>query len=78
MTTNHKPASYLAFANIQIAAEAFLTNVIGDQTELTRVLKSGNKFNSRFPTALAEEFSQKFKVPDYFDSPGRVNSRRCM
>ena len=33
MTTNHNPGAYLAFANLQMAAEAFLQQAIGDDKE---------------------------------------------
>jgi hypothetical protein len=58
-------ATYFKYANLQMAAEAFLTNPDGtikiDKAYIT-ALEDGNGHPSRFPTLLAEEFASTWEV----------------
>ncbi len=60
-------SDYLKYANLQMAAEAFLNNAgvtsySGDA--LIAALKSGNGHNSRFTETQAEDFAAHWKVLD--------------
>ena len=62
MTTNNV-ATYLAFANLQMAAEADLFSVINlEGKELSDQLIVGNKRSSVFTQPLADAFAKEWKV----------------
>lgn len=57
MTTSLTIADYLKYANLQMAAEAFLTNPDGTvKTDLITALKTGNNYASRFTDGEALKF----------------------
>ena len=59
-------ASYLKYAHVQMAAEAFLidpdTNAIVIDDRYRQALIAGNGFNSKFPVSLAAEFRANWEV----------------
>ena len=75
MAANHQPGAYLAFANLQMAAEAFLKKAADTQlkSDLIDALEKGNKYNSKFIETGAADFASKFVVEKYFDNPARTD-----
>jgi hypothetical protein len=64
-------ATLLAFANVQMAAEAiFPRGFTGTGNPLRDILVEGNSRNSRFPPVLAGQFSQEWAVLDHCDDTG--------
>jgi hypothetical protein len=58
-------ARLLAFANVQIAAEAiFPRGFTGTGNPLKDFLVEGNSRNSKFPDVLAGQFSEEWAVLD--------------
>jgi len=60
-------ATYLKYANLQMAAEAFLVDTTGKTLSgkpLVDALVYGNGHPSRFPALVAEEFAKDWKVVD--------------
>jgi Ca2+-binding RTX toxin-like protein len=61
---NNLAQSFLRFANLQMASEAFLQGVsVGtEQPRLATLLVAGNSHASRFPDALAQKFADEYEV----------------
>ena len=61
---NNLASKYLKFANLQIAAEAFLQNRNVDslQADIRADIEEGNTHTSKFPSILAEQFAQDWVV----------------
>jgi len=62
-------ADYLKYANLQMAAEAFLKDPSTGEERYTgealiRALKAGNNHASKFPPALAADFADHWVVVD--------------
>ena len=59
-------SSYLKYAHVQMAAEAFLykpgTKEIVEGDSYLNALIAGNEFNSKFPESLAAEFAANWEV----------------
>ena len=75
MATPTRIADYYAYANLQLAAEAFLrdeaTGVLRDtDEELVRALERGNDHASAFPRPLAQTFADNWRALDQ-----RANTR---
>ena len=69
MVTPTRIADYYTYANLQMAAEAFLrdeaTDVLRDtDEELVRALERGNDHASAFPRPLAQTFAANWRVLD--------------
>ena len=82
-------ATYLKFANLQMAAEAFLTDQAGALLKdelLANALIAGNHHTSRFPEVVAQEFLNDYEIvaqqpntsTGFSGSPGGVSSRRWL
>jgi hypothetical protein len=54
--------TYLKYANVQMAAEAFLEQGTNGEKTLEATLIEGNKRSSLFPDTLAKNFSEHWKV----------------
>jgi hypothetical protein len=61
MATNDV-TTYLKYANIQMAAEAFIEQVTREEKSLQATLIEGNKRSSLFPELLATDFAAHWKV----------------
>ena len=58
-------ADYLKYANLQMAAEAFLVNPDGFvKDDILRALLDGNKRSTKFTQPQAEEFNKLWQVVD--------------
>ncbi len=58
-------ADYLKYANLQMAAEAFLVNPDGFvKDDILRALFDGNKRSTKFTQPQAEDFNKLWQVVD--------------
>ena len=69
--TTPTTADYLKYANLQMAAEAFLVNPDGSiKDDISTALKAGNLHASKFTESEAIKFESEWKVLDQ-----RANTR---
>lgn len=70
-------SEYLKYANLQMAAEAFLVDALGSPLAGTRYvegLTNGNKHSSKFTEGEATKFAAEWRVVDQRANTGTVFS----
>jgi hypothetical protein len=79
-TDHDKPdhSDYLKYANLQMAAEAFLVEANGEvKGGIPRALKAGNKRSLLFTETQATAFADQWEVVDQRPIPTRALAARC-